>query len=156
MKLTPLLVEEASKQGFTHRLDFSYKDIPAGIANNTAQVWTPAGLPAGTIVYATYLILVTPFQNTADTAFNSDTVSFGDTGSATRFISAVELNANGTFITDAYQTEKNQLYTTADSLKLTLNSMSGKSVSNLNRGQAFILLRVGNENRAAIIDTQGP
>lgn len=159
MKFKPLINNEAAYSGYTHRLDFSYKDIPSGIANNTSKLFNVAPLPVipnHSIIYNALLILVTPFANTADTAFNSDTISLGDVGSATRFFSAVEVNLNGSYVNESFASAKNTVYTAADQLSITLNSMTAKSISNLNQGQIICLFRMGNTQRDKLIDSQGP
>lgn len=100
-------------------------------------------LNASDVVAKTELHLTTPFQNTADAAFNSDTISFGDTTTATRFINASEANLNGTEVIDVTPgAVTNAIYTAAGQLQLTLNAMANKTVSNLNAGQAYILVEV--------------
>lgn len=151
MKFSPLTIDElASTAGFTHRLDFSYRDIPAGIANNTSQVWGAGFLPAvvaSDIVVKTELHLTIPFQNTADAAFNTSTLSLGDATTATRYINASEVNLNGTEVIDVIPgANQNVIYTAAGQLQLTLNSMAAKSLSNLNAGKGYILMSI---NRAA-------
>ncbi len=147
MKFAPLTNEEKTSSGaFTHRLDFSYRDITAGIANNTAKTWgagfLPA-LPASTYLGKTELHLTTPFQNTADAAFNSSTISFGDVTTATRYINASEANLNGTEVIDVVPGAViNAIYTAAGQLQLTLNAMANKTVSDLNAGQAYILVEL--------------
>ena len=146
MKFSPRTVEEIAVDGFTHRLDFSYQDIGAGIANNTSKVWAAGFLPAvkaSDIVVKTELHLTTPFQNTADAAFNSDTISLGDATTATRYINASEANLNGTEVIDVIPgANQNVIYTAAGQLQLTLNSMTAKSLSDLNKGQAYILMQL--------------
>jgi hypothetical protein len=147
MKFSPLTHEEiAASGGFTHRLDFSYRDIGTGIANNTAKVWGAGFLPAlaaGDWVAKTELHLTTPFQASADAAFNSDTLSFGDVTTATRYINASETNLNGTEVLDVVPgAVTNAIYTAAAQLQLTLNAMANKTVSSLNIGQAYILVEI--------------
>jgi hypothetical protein len=156
MKFSPLILEEQGKQGFTHRLDFSFRDIPAGIAVNTAWVKDVAVIPNGSIVYNAFLLLVTPFQDLSDAAFNTSTLSVGDAASATRYLNAVETNLNGTEVLNSFTSAVNFIYTAAGVLRLTLNAMAAKTVSDLDKGQAIVLLTIGNENRAAIIDNAQP
>lgn len=166
MKLGPQVIEEMTE--FNFRWDFSFRDIPAGIANNTSQVFPIGGLnnqgtnqwngvnnqqpqlKAGDYIVEATLHLITPFANTADTAFNNCTVSIGDQNSATRYFSAVQVNLNGTFVPDSSFTPNNMfVYTVAilpQYLQFTLNSMAGKSISNLNQGKLwfqFQLFRAG-------------
>lgn len=147
MKFSPLTVEEvAANGGFTHRLDFSYRDIPAAIASNTAKTWGAGYLPALAIsdfVAKTELHLTTPFKDASDSAFNSSTISFGDTTTATRFINASEANENGTEVLNVVPgAVTNAIYTAAGQLQLTLNSMTNKVVSDLDVGQAYILVEI--------------
>ncbi len=147
MKFSPLTVEEvAASGGFTHRLDFGYRDIPAAIASNTAKTWGAGYLPALAIsdfVAKTELHLTTPFKDASDSAFNSSTISFGDTTTATRFINASEANENGTEVLNVVPgAVTNAIYTAAGQLQLTLNSMTNKVVSDLDVGQAYILVEI--------------
>lgn len=142
MKFSPLLSEQRAASGFTHEFEFSYADIPAGIGNNTSQVWGAGYLPAlaaGDIVKRVQLHLSEPFELTTDAAFNSDTISVGDTTTATRFVNASEANRNGTEVLNVFPgAVENVIYTAAGQLQVTLNSMAAKSLSNLNRGKAYV------------------
>jgi hypothetical protein len=153
MRFTPLTYEERAAANFTHRFDFSFADIPAGIAANTSQVFGAANSPAGwkglpafkasDVSVRQELHVTEKFQNTADTALNTTTVSFGDAGSATRFFSAVETNQNGAAVVDTTPgASPSQVYTAPSQLQFTVNSLAGKSISNLNRGKLFILLQL--------------
>lgn len=162
MKLGPQVIEELTE--YDWRWDFSFRDIPAGIANNTPQVFPLGGINvqgtsgwngvnnsqptmrAGDQMVQVYLHIITPFANTADTAFNTTTVSLGDQGSATRFLSAVQVNLNGAFVTDTYFAPNNAyIYLVGvlpQYLQFTLNSQSAKSISNLNQGKLAIYFQL--------------
>lgn len=147
MKFSALTIEEvASSGGFTHRLDFSYRDIPAGVANNTATTWAAGYLPAlaaSDFVAKTELHLTQAFADASDTDFNSDTISFGDATTATRFVNASEANVNGTEVLNVVPgAVTNAIYTAAAQLKLTLNSMANKTVSDLDIGKGYILVEI--------------
>ena len=157
MKFTSFTNEEkTSSGGFTHRLDFSYRDITAGIANNTAKTWGVGFLPAlpiSTFVAKTELHLTVPFQDLSDAAFNSSTISFGDTTTATRFVNASEANLNGTEVLNVVPgAVTNAIYTAAGQLQLTLNAMANKTVSDLDKGQAYILVEIHSAHDAARIE----
>ena len=147
MKFSPLTEEERAATQFTHRLDFSYQDIPAGIANNTSATWSAGYLPAiraGDVIKAVQLHLTTPFVvNPNDAAFTTTTLSFGDVTTATRYINASEANLNGTEVLNVIPgAATNVIYTAAGQLILTLNSMAAKSLSALNVGQFSVLLNI--------------
>lgn len=162
MKFSQQAIEELTE--FTGRWDFTFSDIPTGIAVNTAQVFPLGGINnQGTFTWngvnnsqpqmrvsdsiiQAWLHILQPFANTADTAFNSTTMSLGDQGSATRFFNAVQGNLNGTPTIDTYfNPSAAYIYTTSvlpQYLQFTLNSMAGKSISNLNQGHIVIWLEI--------------
>jgi hypothetical protein len=148
MKFAPLTIEEiASSGGYTHRLDLSTADIPAGIAVNTAYTWNVAPLPAMplyTVVRRVLLCLTTTFKVIPnDAAFNTSTFSVGDNTLATRYISAVEINENGTEVIDTTPGgAQDFVYTTAGQLQCTLNSMAAKTISSLNSGKLYVLFQI--------------
>lgn len=152
MKFSPNIENEVAGLDYTHRLDFSWQDIPAGIAANTSNTTWPITLPtpvAGDEVISAHLHVTEAFQNTADAAFNSTTVSLGDTNSATRFFSAVQVNANGSVVPDSTE-QTDYIYTTPYQLVLTMNSMTAKSLSNLNKGKAYIEMKIFRPSKLGI------
>ena len=153
MRFTPLTDEERCSTSYTHRFDFNYTDIPAGIAANTAQVFGAANSPAGwrglpafkasDVVVRAELHVTDKFANLSDTTLNTTTVSFGDAGSATRFFSAVETNLNGAAVIDSNPgAVQNYIYTAPSQIQFTVNSMAGKSISSLNQGKLYILIEM--------------
>ncbi len=153
MIVRPLTTNErAELPGFTHVIVITANDLTQATAN-TAQTFDAFALLAGDIIAKAIGVPVVPFQNTADAAFNSDTVSIGDTGSGTRHTAATEANANGTFLRVMGNTAF--LYTAADKLRITVNSMAAKSLVNLNRGEyhAFISLVRSDDVSKAIART---
>ena len=149
MIVRPLTTNErAELPGFTHVIVITANDLTQATAN-TAQTFDAFALLAGDIIAKAIGDPVVPFQNTGDAAFNSDTVSIGDTGSGTRHTAATEANANGSYA--KVQGNTAFLYTAADKLRITVNSMAAKSLANLNRGEyhAFVsLVRTGDVSRA--------
>jgi hypothetical protein len=137
--------EKTSTGGFTHRLDMTFEDIPAGVAVNTAYTWSTAPLPAvaaGDIIKRTLVYLTTPFKASGDAAFNSTTISVGDTGSATKYVNAVQINENGTEVITSFPGTENQIYTAAGQLQIQFGSMAAKTLSNLNVGKLYVLFAV--------------
>ena len=125
--------------GYTHVVIITADDLTT-TATNTAQAFTVA-LKTGDQILRMAWYLITPFQNTGDAAFNSDTISLGDNASATTHLSAAEANANGTYVT--WRTGNTVvLYTAADTFKITVNSMTGKALNNINRGELRIFVAI--------------
>jgi hypothetical protein len=137
MLVRPLTTNERAEiPGFTHIAIITANDLTQTTVA-TAQAFTLCGVKAGDILYRAIGEPVVPFQNTLDAAFNSDTVSLGDTGLATRHLAATEANQNGTFLKVMGNTP--YLYTAADSLIATVNSMAAKALNNINRGEYHFL-----------------
>ncbi len=95
MKLTPLSLTERAAGGFTHRASLTHADLTE-LATNTAQVIDLLAVTAGQMIARVAAYLKTPFAAAGDAAFNSNTISIGDAGSATRFVAAFQANINGT------------------------------------------------------------
>lgn len=150
--LKPLVVQEvAAMDGFTHVATITAGDATQATAN-TAQTFDLGPIPAGSGIQVEIRNTI-PFQDTADSAFNSNTLSIGDTGSATSLLAAQQLNKNGTFITVA-RGAMSAVYTTANTLRVTLNAMAAKSLANLNKGQVDILVKIQNPN--PLLNVKGP
>jgi len=149
MLVRPLTTNErAETPGFTHVAVLLAADLTNPTAA-AAQTFDLCGLKAGDIIYKVAGVPVVPFQNSADAAFNSDTVSVGDQGGVATLMAAAEANENGTEVTGMGNTAV--LYAAANTLRATVNSMAGKSLVNINRGEYhifFALCRLSNVSNA--------
>jgi len=103
----------------------------------TLQTFTLCALQPGDIIRKTAWYLRVPFQNTLDAAFNTTTVSMGDTAAVTTHLAAAEANLNGTEIIWRVGSVV-VLYTAADILTVTFNSMAAKALSSINRGELLL------------------
>lgn len=147
MKFRCLTIEERAATGMTHRLDFDVSDIPAGIATATAQTFNTAPLPvfkAGMIVKRSQVYLTVPLAPPAgQPTFNTTTLSIGDTGTATKFINAVQINENGTEVITTFPGTENQIYTADTQMSLTLGAPPATfSLSGLIRGKFYVLMAI--------------
>ena len=140
--------ERAENLGFTHVAIITADDLTQATAN-TLQTITIIALAAGDVIRKVLWYLRVPFQNTADAAFNSDTISVGDTAAVTTHLAAAEANLNGTEIIWRIGSTA-VLYTAADGLTITINSMAAKSLVNINRGELFLLFAL--ERSKYVID----
>lgn len=137
----PLVTEEIAGQfGFNKRWDASYKDVlGVTIGTNTVITFTIGKVVAGDQLVQAHLHLTTAWAVSTDTAFNSITLDFGDTGSATRFLSGVQIDVNGTEVIDSYMDSGSDfIYTAGDSLLVTLHSMAAKDLTNVNVGKLYL------------------
>jgi hypothetical protein len=139
MLVRPLTTNErAETPGFTHVARITADDLTNATAA-AAQTIDLASLQKNDIILRVAGYIRVPFQNTLDAAFNSDTVSIGDTSGVAALAAAGEANANGTFVnTLGTVLTGGKIYTAADTLRVTFNSMAGKALVNLNRGEYFV------------------
>jgi hypothetical protein len=129
--------ERAEAPGYTHICEITADDLTQ-VTVAAAQTITVSTFNAGDQMIRVFWYLKRPFENTADAAFNATTVSVGDTAAVTTHLVAAEANLNGTEI--IYRTGNTTvLYTAADILTVTFNSMAAKALVNLNRGDLVLL-----------------
>jgi hypothetical protein len=141
--------EQAGNSGMTHVCTIDANDLTTA-ATNTAQTFTLCALKAGDIIIKTAWRLKTAFQNTADAAFNTDTLSIGDTATGVAaHIAAIEVNLNGTEVFQGFNNTAVH-YAAADSLTATFNSMAAKSLKDLNAGEVEIFFQL---YRPSVLET---
>lgn len=145
-KFYPLSEEERAASDFTHAYELSPSrgDIPAGIDANTDLTESLAVVPIGLVVKRCAFRLVKAFKDASDSAFNSTTVDVGDSNSATRFISGVQINENGTEVVNEFDADEDYTYAAAYTLQVNFNSMSGKSLSDLDVGKIIVFFQLFN------------
>jgi hypothetical protein len=147
-KLIPLNEEETFGYGdYTHAfvIDAQNGDVTMATAN-TEQVFTVFAVKDQDQIIKVGAVLTEAFQNTADAAYNTTTCRVGDAGDDDNFITAFQMNKNGTVVTAAYSTgdELPKTYTTAtaQNILVTLGAQSGKSLNSLNKGRVVILFKL--------------
>lgn len=123
--------------GATHLVIISHEDLTETTAN-TAQVLSPFTVADGDLVGCVGAKLIEDFQDASDAAFNTTAITSGDGGDADRFLTSMELNVNGTEIDTKAGVAGLYAYTTADTVDVTFNSMSAKSLSNLDAGEVHL------------------
>lgn len=129
--------------GFTHRVRLDTTHLNE-TAVATSDIFTFA-IPALTSISDVMLTVEETLQDVSDAGFNSNTVSVGDNSSATTFLGATETNANGSYVKMARmqtQTTGPQVYTAANTLKITVNSMAAKALNDLDRGKISVWLKM--------------
>lgn len=141
-RLRPLTTnEQAGNAGFTHVATISANNLTT-TTNNTAQTFTLAALKAGDIVLKTAWALKSAFKDASDVAYNTDTLSVGDTATGVAaHIAAIEVNENGTEVLFGFNNTA-VLYLAADSLTATFNSQSGKNLNNIDVGEVTIFVQL--------------
>lgn len=142
MQIIPLSAEEERATGFNKKFVITHADLTEATAN-TAQTIEMTTLQVGEFVKAAGYKLETPFQDASDTDLNNTTISVGDGASDTRFITATQINENGTEV-DYLRTAPTYTYADAtDTVDAKFGSMSGKSLSNIDTGEVHVYLGIG-------------
>ena len=130
-------------RGFSYRFVVDHTDLTESTAN-TAQNVTLVTLPANSVVLRAATYLKTPFQDTADAAFNSTALIVGDSGDTDRYITSQQLNVNGTeVLAKAHASSTTPwAYESATAVVANFASMSAKNLAALNAGEVHIFLEV--------------
>jgi hypothetical protein len=149
VKLTPFTENEiASMAGrWTHYaiVDVLLGDLTVS-ATNTVQTFTLYTPVANDWLKDVGAIVTEQFQNTADAAYNSTTITVGDTGDIDQFIASQEMNKNGTVVPAGYNTGDALPFTSTAAnilaVVITIGSMSGKALTSLNKGRVVVLFNL--------------
>lgn len=142
MKVYELPAETKAATGFTHKAVVTHTDITETAAD-TDQTIALLTVAAGDVVDKAAYKLVTAFSDASDAALNDTKVSVGDGGDVDRFVTASQVNVNGTEV--LYKANANTAsyaYTAADTVDLLVESMTAKSLSDLDAGEIHVFLAV--------------
>ena len=128
--------------GFTHKIVVTHSDLTETTAD-TDQTIAILSVAAGDVVEKAAYKLVTPFADASDSAFNDTKVQVGDGTDTDEYIAATQVNVNGTEV--LYAANVNTVpfaYTASDTVDLLVESMTAKSLSDLDTGEIHIYLAV--------------
>lgn len=138
----PLTTNEISDNGgYTHIASITADDLTTTTAN-TAQTITIATLAIGDATGKVATRVKTPFENTADAAFNTTTITIGDGTAVSTHITAQETNNNGTVVTEKFSNTLVGPYTAASSVTITFNAMAAKNLNTINKGEIEVLFQL--------------
>jgi len=140
--LTPLFVEDKAEFDATHVITISTEDLTETTAGRpqTVNVCTVTA-KMGVEDFCFYLD--EGFYWETNSVYSNVTISVGDSVNPAHYMAATEVNTNApapTWLSYGYGT--NKLYTSADALRVVFTPASGQSLSNLDRGEARIYLRL--------------
>lgn len=153
MKLISLTEQEAAESGFTHMAILntdSFLESAVAAAADTAATGvtfplftTKRGDYVPSVVGAAF-ILVTPFQDTTDAAFNDVQVELGDANDRNGYIVEMQVNLNGTEVYQKYGAGAllPVTYDSAVVVNLYVGSMTAKKLSHLNKGKLLTFLKL--------------
>jgi hypothetical protein len=142
MKTYELPTETKAATGFTHKSVVTHTDLTESDAD-TDQTIALLSVVAGDVVQKAAYKLVTAFSDASDAAFNDTKVQVGDGNDTDEYIAAKQVNENGTEVLFAANVNTVPFaYTEADTVDLLVESMTAKSLSDLDAGEIHIYLAV--------------
>ena len=142
MKVYELPAETKAATGFTHKAIVTHVDITESTAD-TDQTIALLSVVAGDVVEKAAYKLVTAFSDASDSGLNDTKVQVGDGADTDRFIAATQVNVNGTEVLYAANANTTSYaYTAADTVDLLVESMTAKSLSDLDAGEIHVYLAV--------------
>jgi hypothetical protein len=142
MQVYELPNETKAATGFTHKAIVTHVDLTESTAD-TDQTIALLSVVAGDVVQKAAFQLVTAFSDASDAAFNDTQVQVGDGNDTDEYIAATQVNENGTEVLFAANVNTvPYAYTAADTVDLLVESMTAKSLSNLDAGEIHIYLAV--------------
>ena len=142
MQVYELPNETKAATGFTHKAIVTHVDLTETTAD-TDQTIALLSVMAGDVVEKAAFQLVTAFSDASDAAFNDTQVQVGDGNDTDEYIAATQVNENGTEVLFAANVNTVPFaYTAADTVDLLVESMTAKSLSNLDAGEIHIYLAV--------------
>ena len=142
MQVYELPNETKAATGFTHKAIVTHVDLTESTAD-TDQTIALLSVVAGDVVQKAAFQLVTAFSDASDAAFNDTQVQVGDGNDTDEYIAAKQVNENGTEVFFAANVNTVPFaYTAADTVDLLVESMTAKSLSNLDAGEIHVYLAV--------------
>jgi hypothetical protein len=142
MQVYELPNETKAATGFTHKAIVTHVDLTESTAD-TDQTIALLSVVAGDVVQKAAFQLVTAFKDASDAAFNDTQVQVGDGNDTDEYIAATQVNENGTEVLFAANVNTVPFaYTAADTVDILVESMTAKSLSNLDAGEIHIYLAV--------------
>ena len=142
MQVYELPNETKAATGFTHKAIVTHVDLTESTAD-TDQTIALLSVVAGDVVEKAAFQLVTAFSDASDAAFNDTKVQVGDGSDTDEYIAAKQVNENGTEVLFAANVNTVPFaYTAADTVDLLVESMTAKSLSDLDAGEIHIYLAV--------------
>lgn len=143
MKVFELPAETKAATGFTHKAIIDHVDLTVTTAD-ADQTIALLSVPAGALVVKAAIKLVTAFEDLSDATLNDTKVQLGDGGDTDRFVTATQVNdndANEVFFKSHANTTA-YAYTSADTIDLLVESMTAKSLSDIDAGELHVYLAV--------------
>ena len=147
MKTYELPAETKAATGFTHKVVITHASLTEA-ADNTAQTLTLLTLPADSIITNAATHLVTSFQKTGTSAYNTNTLVVGVSGTTNQLIASQQINTNGTPVNvRIFNSTAPIAYTASTPIIATVASVASYDLAELDAGEVHIFLSVVDLNK---------
>jgi hypothetical protein len=147
MQAFELPAETKAATGYTHKVVIDHTDLTNG-TDAASQTITLITLPADSIVTDAATHLVTSFQLTGTSAYNSNTIQIGVSGTTDQLIASQQINTNGTPVTSRRFNSNTPVgYTASTPIIATVASMASYDLLELNAGEIHVFLAVNDLNK---------
>lgn len=122
-------------------VEVTYADFDSLTATNQTRTIEAFSVSTKTAVHLVKSVLVTPFKDASDAAFNTTLIEVGDGSDTDRLLTSTQLNENGTEVllklgTGAY------VYTATDTVDLLLTPMATKIGDDLDTGKLRLYFKI--------------
>ncbi len=147
-----LLDNEFRGSGMTHQIEIKAEDLTEA-AVNTPQDFVVTDLEEGDNLQKAAHHLKEAFADSSDVAFNSTTMSVGDSGDDDAALVDKQLNVNGTevlaSITPNSLATVPKAYVANNQVLVRINSMAAKALADLDVGRVIVQVQVGRPSQYA-------
>jgi hypothetical protein len=142
MKVFELPIETKASSGYTHKVTLDHTDLTDATTGNS-QTITLITVPTTTIVKDLATRVVTSFQKTGTSAYNTNTIVVGVSGTTNQLLASQQINTNGTpVVAKGFAATAPIAYTASTAIIATVASMTGYSLADLDAGEIHIFLNL--------------
>jgi len=148
MKKQILSMQERMKHvGATHVVELTHADLTettVNTAQDIALLTTPASKCSVQVVKT---VLDTPFKDASDSAFNTNALIVGYSGSTNALLASQELNENGSEVLKKRGTGTVTVFTAATVINANIAAMAAKALADIDTGGGDDVHEVAPRNR---------
>jgi hypothetical protein len=142
MQVYELPIETKASSGYTHKVTLDHNDLTDATTGNS-QTITLITVPTTTIVKDLATRVVTSFQKTGTSAYNTNTIVVGVSGTTNQLLASQQINTNGTtVVAKGFGNTAPIVYTASTAIIATVASMTGYSLADLDAGEIHIFLNL--------------
>ncbi len=143
MQINPMPLEQRVAESADIEVLITHEDLTDAVASEAQTLTIP--IAAKMSVRLVRAILDVPFENTSSAGFDDLTVTVGDGGSATRFLTSTQINKNGSEVLLKSGVDIEYPYTTDDTVDMTFTPKTGATLLSLDKGRMRLQYKIIDE-----------